>query len=282
MQQTPRQPRNRTAPPAARGKAAAAALAYLRRGWSVIPIKPRDKVPLIPWRAYQTRRPRPAEVRAWFQRWPTANVAIVTGAVSRLVVLDVDPAHGGNRSLSALLQVHGRLTPTPSAITGGGGSHLYFAYPGVPVPNRTHLEPGIDLRGDGGYVVAPPSVHPTGARYRWKRPPGMTVIAPMPDWLGAPPPRPAESRAPAARAKPASHWQGLVRAGVTEGQRNNTVASLAGHLLHHDIDPGVVLELLLSWNEARCRPPLPPDEVARTVSSIRRTRDRRRAERGEP
>ncbi|MFO1301135.1 MAG: primase alpha helix C-terminal domain-containing protein [Burkholderiaceae bacterium] len=70
---------------------------------------------------------------------------------------------------------------------------------------------------------------------------------------------------------PLSHWRRLVGEGVAEGARNATIASLAGHLLWHQVDPHVVLELLLSWNRQRCRPPLADDEVAATVASIART-----------
>ena len=74
-----------------------AATDYLNRCWSVIPIRPSDKRPLLLWREYQARRPEPEEVHAWVQRWPTANIGIVNGAVSGLVVMDIDPAHRGIR-----------------------------------------------------------------------------------------------------------------------------------------------------------------------------------------
>ena len=67
-----------------------------------------------------------------------------------------------------------------------------------------------------------------------------------------------------------------MRRGVAEGERNNTIASLTGHLLWHGVDPEVALQLLLCWNRVRCRPPLSDDEVARTVESIRRTHVRHR------
>lgn len=71
-----------------------------------------------------------------------------------------------------------------------------------------------------------------------------------------------------------ARWRRLVREGVVEGERNNTLASLTGHLLWHGVDPEVALELLLAWNRARCRPPLPDDEVARVVASIARLHER--------
>jgi hypothetical protein len=112
-------------------------------------------------------------------------VSIVTGALSGLVVLDVDPRHGGKESLAKLERTHGELPKTMESITGGGGRHLYFTHPGGAVPNRTNIEPGIDLRGDGGCIVAPPSVHPSAKRYRWKKGHGPSEVSPakLPDWL---------------------------------------------------------------------------------------------------
>jgi hypothetical protein len=246
-----------------------AALEYLRRGWSVIPIETCGKRPLIAWRGYQLRRATHDEVLAWFRRWPTANIAIVTGAVSGLVVLDLDPAHGGTESLHAVLRTHGGLQPTLSAVSGGGGRHLYFAHPGTPVRNRAGLRPGMDLRGDGGYIVAPPSRHVSGAGYRWQGGPGSRPPGRMPAWLLA--------RRVARPMRTPADWQRLLCSGVEEGRRNNAIASLAGHLLRRGVDPDVALELLLGWNAARCRPPLPLDEVARTVASIQRTRERQRS-----
>lgn len=242
----------------------AAALGYLARGWSVLPVRPRDKRPLIAWERLQDEPPTEAEAGAWFARWPEANVGIVTGTVSGLVVLDVDAAHGGGDSLAALERDHGPLPPTVEAVTGGGGRHLYFRHPGSQTGSRIGLRPGIDLKGDGGYVVAPPSVHPNGRRYAWRsgRAPAGLMPAPLPLWLLDPHARrPGHSLA---------DWRALVRDGVAEGRRNSSVASLTGHLLWHGVDPDVALELMLAWNRLRCRPPLDDAEVAGVVRSIAR------------
>jgi len=244
------------------------ALSYLSGGWSVIPIKPRTKRPLIAWEPFQHRLPRVEEVQQWYGRWPNAGVGIVTGAISNLVVVDVDVQHGGDNALAELVRRNGLLPPTVEAVTGSGGLHLYFAYPGRPLSSRVGWAPGIDLRADGGLVVAPPSVHPSGRRYEWKpgRDPDQVRPAPMPAWLVQ------EVAGEETRGgSPIAYWRALVRRGVTEGERNNAVASLTGHLLWHGVDQTVVLELLLCWNRARCDPPLPDDEVAAVVKSIIRT-----------
>jgi len=248
-----------------------AALAYRARGWSVIPVEPRGKRPLLPWLEFQQRCAEEREVRAWFQQRSKTNVAIVTGVVSGLVVLDIDVGHGGRESLKALEREHGTLPPTVEAVTGSGGLHFYFSHPGGVVRNRAGLVQGIDLRGDGGCVVAPPSVHQSGKRYRWKagHAPGALELAQIPAWL------PGSAQGDQARSgHPLSHWRELVREGIDEGQRNATIASLAGHLFHRGVDARVVLELLLSWNRVRCRPPLSDDEVARIVESIARLHER--------
>ena len=270
-EQTPRGARNETRNHYALGQMAAepevmldAARRYARLGWSVIPIQPRGKRPLVPWVEFQQRIAPVEQIDAWYRRWPDANVGIVTGRISGLVVVDIDPAHGGNDSLEAIAREHGPLREGLEAATGGGGRHFYFSHPGVPVPNRVGLYPGIDVRGDGGCVVAPPSVHPSGGRYRWVSPrgPGEEGLPDLPAWAARM--LTAEQR----RGRPLQQWRSLVREGVEEGGRNSTIASLAGHLLWHGVDAGVVLELMLAWNRARCRPPLSDQEVAGIIDSI--------------
>ncbi len=247
------------------------ALAYLERGWAAIPIEPRGKRPAVRWEPFQHRLPTEEEMREWWRNRPGANLGIVSGAVSGLVVLDVDPRHGGAASLETLECEHGALPDTVEAQSGGGGRHVYFAHPGGVLRNRVALRPGIDVRGDGGLVVAPPSIHASGRRYAW-RPgcgPSERPLAALPGWLED------LARGPApGRGRPPSHWRRIVHLGVEQGERNNTIASLTGHLLWHEVDAEVVLDLLLCWNRARCRPPLSDAEVAQTVENIRHTHAR--------
>jgi hypothetical protein len=127
------------------------------------------------------------QIRAWWRRWPDANVGVVTGAASGLVVLDID-LPDGPASLARLTEEHGPLPATCEQRTGSGGRQLLFAHPGHPVSNRTRVEPGIDVRGDGGYIVVPPSLHAEQGG----------DIAGLPDpiaWgLGAPQPPQVDSR----------------------------------------------------------------------------------------
>ncbi|MGZ8733984.1 MAG: bifunctional DNA primase/polymerase, partial [Acidimicrobiia bacterium] len=117
------------------------------------------KHPRVRWERYQVVRAAESTVRRWWQRWPDANVGVVTGSVSGLVVVDVDPRHGGDATLADLEAREGRLPPTVEAFSGGGGLHLYLCHPGSAVPSG-QLGPGLDVKADSGLVVAPPSRHP--------------------------------------------------------------------------------------------------------------------------
>ena len=136
------------------------ALQYFRRGWSVIPIRPSGKEPLIPWQEFQKRKASESEIRSWWAKWPNANVGIVTGAISGLAVVDLDGTEGIKQAQTLRLS-SGCVSST------GKGKHLYFKHPGENVCNSVRKFPGVDLRGDGGYVLAPPSLHPNGRRYQW-------------------------------------------------------------------------------------------------------------------
>lgn len=125
-----------------------------------------------------------AQIRAWWRRWPRANVGIATGAVSGFDVLDIDPRNGGNESLADLIARHGSLPETVEQLTGGGGRHLLFVHAaGVEWPKS--LAPGLDTRTDGALIVAPPSLHASGNLYAWElsSDPADTPVAAWPDWL---------------------------------------------------------------------------------------------------
>ena len=150
-----------------------AALDYIARGWSVIPCAPRGKKPLIKWQGWQNQRATATQVRDWFQRWPDANLAVVTGAISGLVVLDLD----GPEAVESLRDK--ALPPTLIARTGKG-EHRYFRHPGGHVASRAGILHRVDIRSDGGFVVAPPSLHASGARYEWAL---YEPISDAPTWL---------------------------------------------------------------------------------------------------
>lgn len=175
-----------------------AAVAFALNGWRVIPLETIKNGACSCWRGGSCRSAGKHPlfdtgekhavatidsdlIHEWWARWPDANVGIVTGAASGLVVLDIDPAKGGNESLGALFP--NGTPPALSVVTGSGGRHLYYQHPGEPVPCRVGFRPGLDLRADGGLVVAPPSRHKSGKVYSFLEP--STPIMQMPPELTA-------------------------------------------------------------------------------------------------
>lgn len=144
------------------------ALALWRRGLSVIPVPRPDrdhdgKVPIISWREYQSRRAEEHEIRKWFAR--DQNIAVITGAISGVVVVDAD-------SEEAVKWIRRHLPYTPWQTQTKRGFHLWYRAPDVPVRNRARLNTregqlALDVRGDGGYVIGPTSVHASGFVYQY-------------------------------------------------------------------------------------------------------------------
>src|SRR5436309_2116979 len=118
------------------------AVSYLKLGWAPIPVAGHGKTPLVEWKTYQHRLPTVAEVRGWFTRWPEANVGIVTGGISGLVVVDLD-------SLEAVREFRRRWGNHPLStpvVRTGRGVQIYYRHPGSVIPNRAGLLPGMDVR----------------------------------------------------------------------------------------------------------------------------------------
>src|SRR5262249_33015730 len=169
---------------------------------------------------------------------------------------------------------HDALPPSVEAITARG-RHIYFKMPATDLRNSaSKLAPGIDVRANGGYVLAPPNMHPTGRPYAWSVDCGPAIIA-APHWLLARI-EPSQPRGNGNSATPPSEWRALVVAGVAEGARNCCIAKLAGYLLRRRVDAAVALELLHIWNATRCAPPLPAEDIDRIVGSIAGIELRRR------
>jgi hypothetical protein len=144
-----------------------AAIEYVEKyKFSVIPLIPGDKKPSIKWEPFQTRRPEKSNLITWFGNNPKANIGIVTGKVSNLFVIDLDKyAEGYDQAITD--QYIPESTITPTVETARGGQHLYFNDPGGDFTIRARALPGIDFRGNNGYVVAPPSMNGTGKPWKW-------------------------------------------------------------------------------------------------------------------
>lgn len=209
----------------------------------------------------------PDKIKGWFSSLAARNIGIATGNVSAIIVLDIDVRHNGDKSLAVLEKKYEPLPKTLRWKTGGGGEHILFKYPGETIKNSAGmLGEGIDVRGDNGYIVAPPSRHITGNYYQLYD--GVTLdteLAEIPAWLldllrqgkGS---NSTSAKGPAIRD--------VVRAQVPEGQRNTTIARISGHLLAKRVDTRICLDLVLAFNEKYCSPPLDEKEVAKVVASI--------------
>lgn len=202
------------------------ALEYLKKGVSVIPVGA-DKIPLISWKEYQTRLPTKEEIEVWWTDNPKANIGIVTGKISNLIVVDVEKG--------------GDITPFPETDTietGGGGWHLYYAY--TPFENKTRIFPLTDVRGDGGYVVAPPSIHKSGKPYKLIKHVGRNKF-PIEIFGG----------------KVESKWKEKILSPIQVGSRNDDFTSIVGGLLakfpQTDWDK-LVYPLILDKNRLQDKP----------------------------
>jgi hypothetical protein len=244
----------------------AAALFYARSlGLFVFPCVPRRKEPLTP-HGHLDATTDINVMAKWGLQWPKANVAIACRP-SRLAVMDVDPRNGGDDGFAALERQHGPVPATWRALTGGGGVHVVFQAPADVALVDGALAPGIDLKANG-YIVVPPSLHPSGRRYLWEvgYEPGSLPLAAAPNWLV----ERVRSGRTNGMARLPDEWAELVRGPIAEGTRNDSLARLTGYLLRCRPAPRVVHEIVRAVNEARCTPPLSDEEIARTVDSIAR------------
>ncbi len=164
-------------------KSLQAALSYMELGWCVVPIGRKQdgswKKPLVPWKSMQRRTATPASLKQWWKEWPDARVGIVTGSISDLVVVDIDPKNGGDASMVD-------LPSTLTVQTGGGGEHYYYSLPSkdtLVISGAGSPFPGIDIRAEGGIIVAPPSIHASGEPYVWADEFKPALIVPCPEWV---------------------------------------------------------------------------------------------------
>lgn len=215
-----------------------------------LPVFPstQTKIPLIEnW--YHQASKDPGIIKAWWGRWPTANISMPTGSISGIIVLDVDVKNGqaGFDSLRELELKFGDLPPTPTSLTPSGGQHFFFRYEGPPIGRKIRFMPGLDLMAEASQVLLPPSIGSSGKRYTWEISGQIEEInfAVLPQWIieitFKTTSIPNQRRYP---SRSASFWQSLALQGAPEGERNQAVAQMAGHLLGQKVDPYLSLELI--------------------------------------
>lgn len=240
-----------------------AAIEYAKKGFAVFPLKYRDKVPLTR-NGCKDATTDAAQIKAWWQKYPNANIGLATGSVSQnvfVIDLDIDEDRGidGYHSLEDWQREHGDFPETWTAITGRGGYHLYYRGNGK-VKNRAGIIDGVDIRGNGGYVVAPPSIHKNGNRYEWEYSPDEFEIAKADNnveyFLNH-----DDQKQSAAFTMPNI---------VAAGQRNQMLFRFACMMQAKGASDQSVFAATMAENESSCSPPLTEQEVKVIVASATR------------
>ena len=249
-----------------------AAKEYLDNRFSVVPVNPETKKPYIQWKSFQRRLPTEAEVEAWWTAKPNSGVAVITGALSGVVVVDLDLHKAPEAEHAAIRDaVRKRWGATPwVATTQHGGEHWWFRHPGTEVRNRTGIIPHVDLRGDGGYVVAPPT-----PGYTWRTRDGdldeLPIYHDSKDAAPAPPGNGLDALMTEERPE--------LTKGEKEGGRNDAAARLAGQLIDEGKTAAETLVYLRGWNLSN-EPPLGDTELRGVVESIASADRRNHPEKG--
>lgn len=240
-----------------------AAIEYAKKGFAVFPLKYRDKVPLTR-NGCKDATTDAAQIKAWWQKYPNANIGLATGSVSQnvfVIDLDIDEDRGidGYHSLEDWQREHGDFPETWTAITGRGGYHLYYRGNGR-IKNRAGIIDGVDIRGNGGYVVAPPSIHKNGNRYEWEYSPDEFEIAKADNnveyFLNH-----DDQKQSTAFTMPNI---------VAAGQRNQMLFRFACMMQAKGASDQSVFAATMAENESSCSPPLTEREVKVIVSSATR------------
>lgn len=239
-----------------------AALGYLKRGWAPIPLAPRSKVPPrgFKLRNYFKSPMAESELAAVWKTWPDAGVGIVMGAASKnLIAVDIDPRNASLETIRRTLHQLG-IPPTFTTFTGGGGWHYLYRASAL-LPKKIGAYNGIDLIGQGGYVVMPPSIHLSGKPYEILYD---IDIAPAPDWV--------ENKMGEAMSAPNRTIISEITGDIKEGERNNTLFHAACGFARGDCfycgnrrcrlgTPEHLFKRAMGFNKKRMDPPLSAEEV---------------------
>lgn len=224
-------------------------------GFTVIPSGggEKGKKPLVNWKEFQRQQPTEDELESWQQDLSPQLWGIVTGALSGLVVVDADTPEA-RKELEGLLG-------TPHVNTPGGGGHYYFKHPGRPVKTIAGLLPGVDMRGDGGFVNI------VGASRDGAY---QIVTLPTPDNLHPWESLPERIQGALNGGKPAAQARKAEGAPIPKGQRNARLTSLAGTMRRRGMPQNAIKTALLEVNATQCQPPLPEGEVLAIAKSVSR------------
>lgn len=248
------------------------AIGYAKLGWSVFPLKPGQKTPLIKWSVCQNKPLTEKEIIKYWTKWPKANIGMATGEKSSVIVIDIDSVHGEEVYRAEFNNIHETIRQK----TGKEGAmQLFFKHPkdGYRYKNTVRTLEDIDTRGDGGYVVLPPSIHPNGKQYTWIINPiemGLDDLMDLPKNVKALFDNNGETIfGQTYKRKPKNpDWLAEAMMGVGKGARNDTCARLCGYYLHEmGMDYDNIMRLMELWND-RNDPPIEYKELKKTIDSI--------------
>lgn len=239
------------------------ALYYAKElGWCVFPVNV-SKIPAIKdWPNEATTDEQ--KIRAWWKENPNHNIAILTGERSGIVAMDIDPRNGGTETLYEKIFEYGALPHTITFKTGGGGVHYIFKHTGWKVKSKGVFD-GMDSKGDGGYIVVPPSLHPSGKRYEIQV---MTEAATMPDWWA----KQVRDKEPVKGVrrvinKPFPKDKYLNNEIIPKGDRDINLYSIACSMRAYALEEDEIYALLSVVNATRCMPPMEDKDIVRISKS---------------
>ena len=239
------------------------AIEYASKGMAVFPLKPKEKKPLTA-HGVKDATTDFDQITKWWKKNPNANIGIACGQISGgLLVIDLDERANGVSGFDSLHEwesEHGELPETARTITGKGGSHILFRVPHKE-SNRVDLLDGVDVRSDGGYIVAPPSIHPNGNTYQWEYDPEEYPIADADDTV-------LDLLSVGKKLVEVDKFTSPDK--IPDGKRNDTIYKLACSLQSRGLGDGSILAACRAENEAKCNPPLSDEEVDKIVDSALR------------
>lgn len=232
-----------------------------RYGFAVIPMGA-DKRPLVKWKSYQERLPTVQELRDWDRSFPEKNIAIITGPISKLVVVDCE----SREDAEWFYRERGQ---SPTMVQTRRGFHLYFRHPGQPVKNGQRIGGRYDVRADGGYVLAPPSTHKDG-RYKWVEKCPLRFPRELPPFKPEWRPETAPVRnTPDSLGRFICDGAAYIKKIVaTAGQGgHNATFQAAVALRDSGMSEGEALLALMAWNETNADPPWSDAELLHKIRS---------------
>lgn len=239
-----------------------AALDLARKGYSVFPVTPSQKSPpLVQWRPLQERVASETEIFEWWTEHPNANIGVVCGKISGITVIDIDPKHGGQETFDTHLK--DVLPRTRTHKTPSGGKHYLFRYNADLLQSQNKANHrGIDIRNDGGYIIAPPS-SVNDVSYSVIDDSEPVELYAVPDIF-------QKANVPIAIVPNTETWvTEALENGVEESRRNELAAKLAGYYHKHGIPKDIILATLTPYAE-RCTPQMDLEELRRTIDSVTR------------